>query len=434
MKILLTGSTGFIGSHLLPKLLKKNYTVYVLTRNPKKIELKHPKLRTLKSDLLIPETLHNIPQDIDIAIYLVHSMKEYHKEFDRMEQLQATHFSDALKNTSTQQIIYISGLHQEEHLSKHLQSRKKVEEILRSTQIPITIFCCSIIIGSGSASFEIIRDLTEKLPIMVAPKWLNQECQPIYIGDVLNYVMQSLNNEKYKNQIFEIAGPDKLTYKKVLNAYAEVRGLKRWIIIVPILTPKLSSLWLQFITHANYTLSRSLVESIVNDSIVKNPPPEDIKLPCISYKEAIRKVLEEPFPRFGSVKIHIKKDLRNANPSRLFALMKKFSKQKNWVTLHWTWNFRNKLDVILGGLGHQAWKQCLFDEKNLTVGYTAKLRMPGEAWLLFSIQKKHFIFESIFLPKGVLGRLYWWSLYPMHQIAFRRLVHKMLALSSKKRS
>src|ERR1700722_14922339 len=237
MKILLTGANGYIGTRLLPRLVEEGHEIYALVRSHSRIEIPEKfqsQLHVIEADLLDPSSLLKIPDDIDVAYYLVHSMS-YSQKFSELEAASAKNFVSRLESTQAKQIIYLSGLSNEAHLSRHLTSRKRVGEILKMGKIPVTILMAGIIIGSGSASFEIIRDLVEKLPIMVAPKWLNHLTQPIAISDVLAYLTLVLGNPACFGQSFEIGGPDVMSYKGLLLNFAKMRGLKRKIFTVPVL-------------------------------------------------------------------------------------------------------------------------------------------------------------------------------------------------------
>lgn len=294
MKILLTGASGYIGTCLLPRLAEAGHEIFALVRNRSRFavpEKLRAQIHVIEADLLDPTSLVQIPNDIDAAYYLVHSMS-YSKEFDQLEAESAKNFKDRMEKTTAQQIIYLSGLTNEVRLSRHLSSRKRVGEILREGKVPVTILMAGIIIGSGSASFEIIRDLVKKLPIMIAPKWLNNLTQPIAVGDVLEYLMLVLGNPSCFNQSLEIGGPDVLPYKELLLQFAKIQGVKRKIIIVPVLTPRLSSYWLYFMTRTNFSLARYLVESVINNAICKENRIQTLfPRKLLSYEEAVRQAL-----------------------------------------------------------------------------------------------------------------------------------------------
>lgn len=294
MKILLTGASGYIGSQLLPLLLEQGHHVYILSRRGKNLFIS-PTFETqvtfLYGDLLDKSTLP-VLSDLDVAYYLVHSMADDIKRFYELEEKSCYNFLGLVEKTNVKQIIYLSALHQGAFLSKHFRSRLHIEELLKSSSFNITIFRASIIIGAGSASFKIIRDLVERLPVMIAPRWLNTRCQPIAVTDVLYYLVKLLNQPLAFNKVFEIGGPDTMTFKEMLLTYARLRGLRRWILTVPVLTPHLSSYWLYLVTNVNFSLASSLVESLKVESTVKD---QKIQLlfphECLTYEQAIRQAL-----------------------------------------------------------------------------------------------------------------------------------------------
>ena len=296
MNILLTGATGYIGKRLLPQLVEQGHHVICCVRDKRRFHAPdsvQSNIEVIELDLLKKETLSNIPKDIDGAYYLVHSMTAG-DDFLEKEQESAINFREAVSLTNVKHVIYLSGIVNDDTLSKHLTSRKNVEDELGKGNYNFTALRAGIIIGSGSASFEIIRDLAEKLPVMVAPRWLNTKSQPIAIRDVISFLSQSLFQEKVYNQHFDIAGPDVLTYKQILKGYAKARGLKRHIFTVPVMTPRLSSYWLYFITSTSYQLAVSLVNSMKVEVIAKeNRINEILGITPMSYPEALEKAFNK---------------------------------------------------------------------------------------------------------------------------------------------
>ena len=470
MKILLTGANGYIGTRLLPRLIEDGHEVYALVRSRYRIETPkkfQSQLHVIEADLLNPSSLLKIPADIDAAYYLVHSMS-YSQKFSELEATSAKNFVDRLENTQAKQIIYLSGLSNEAHLSRHLTSRKKVGEILKMGKVPVTILMAGIIIGSGSASFEIIRDLVEKLPVMIAPKWLNHSTQPIAVRDVLAYLTLILGNPACFNQSFEIGGPDVMSYKQLLLKFAQIRGLKRKIFTVPVLTPRLSSYWLFFVTSTSFSLARFLVESLMNNVVCKeNRITTLFPRKLLSYEEAVQLAftrIEEDWvpsswkdtlsgstlnpdlsiyiqvPRFGI--LSDKRTIPFSCPieqvqKRIWSL----GGDRGWPAMNWAWKFRGFLDKLVGGIGLRRgrthptrlkvgdaldfWRVLLADEKNRRLLLYAEMKLPGEAWLEFEIiphgtggDLKQ---TATFRPNGVWGRFYWYSLYPFHALIFSRL-------------
>jgi uncharacterized protein YbjT (DUF2867 family) len=299
MKILLTGASGFIGSHLLPYLLKAGHQVYALSRHSRNLPMTSKfagEVTFVRGDLLDRSSLP-VLNDLDVAYYLVHSMADDPKHFSELEEKSCYNFLSFIEKTGVKQIIYLSGLHQGTALSKHFHSRLHVEELLKQSKSNITIIRASIIIGAESLSFKIIRDLVEKLPVMIAPRWLNTRCQPIAISDVMYYLVKLLNHPSAFNQTFEIGGPDIMTFKEMLLIYARLKGLRRWILTVPVLTPHLSSYWLYLVTKVNFSLATSLVESLKVESIVENQETHFLfPHTCITYVEAIKEAIADRVP------------------------------------------------------------------------------------------------------------------------------------------
>lgn len=270
----------------MPHLLQRGHTVYALVRKKEQFP---SNVHVIEADLLDRDSLNRIPEEIDAAYYLVHSMKESSSAFIEMEAESAQNFQERLSMTKAQQIIYLSGLVNEENLSKHLMSRKNVDRILRKGTIPVTTLMAGIIIGAKSASFQIIRDLVYKLPIMVAPRWIENLTQPIAVSDVLDYLILVLGDPRAFQKHFEIGGPDVFTYKELLLEFARLSGLKRKIFTVPVLTPRLSSYWLYFVTSASFPLAQSLVDSLKNNAVCKEGKIKELyPKKLLTFEEAIK--------------------------------------------------------------------------------------------------------------------------------------------------
>jgi len=380
MKILLTGVTGYIGKRLLPFLLKNGHEVVCIVRDTRRFNdnfAHNEKVHLVKADLLDESTLINIPKDIDIAYYFVHSMGSSNSDFSDLEAKAANNFVTAINTTKVSQVIYLSGIiNKKENLSEHLKSRLNVEKILQNANANFTILRAAIIIGSGSASFEIIRDLGEKLPIMITPKWLKTKCQPIAIKNVIEYLLGVIDKKEAFNKIFDIGGPDILTYKEMLLEYAKVRNLRRLIITVPVLTPRLSSYWLYFVTSTNFSLARSLVNSMKNEVVCNIFGIENIvDTKLIGYSEAIErafKVIDSnqvpsswidatnsatlqndlidkiEVPKFGCLVDERKIKLNNNFESTLQNIWE-IGGENGWYFWNWAWSLRGFVDKIFGG-------------------------------------------------------------------------------------
>ena len=469
MKILLTGATGYIGKRILPALVRDGHHIVCCVRDksrfnpPKSLEAN---ISVIEIDLLKIETLSRIPDDIDAAYYLVHSMSTS-DDYKKLEQESAINFREALLNKNVQQVIYLSGIVNEINLSKHLLSRKTVEDELEKGNYSLTCLRAGIIVGSGSASFEIMRDLVEKLPVMITPKWLLTKCQPIGISDVQTFLTMSLFNKETYNRNFDIGCDDILSYKEMLLAFAEVRNLKRLIITVPVLTPRLSSYWLYFVTSTSYKLARSLVESMKVEVVCRNNEINKIlDVKPISYKEALRKAFETiennevvsswkdsyssseikmntsefiSVPEYGCFKDSRNREIQNYK----FSIDKIWSigGENGWYYGNWLWRIRGFLDKLFGGVGLRRgrtnkqtisvgdaldfWRVIYADKKEGRLLLFAEMKLPGEAWLEFKITDNKIVQTATFRPLGLAGRLYWFSVYPFHGLIFKGMINKI---------
>lgn len=470
-KILITGANGFVGKRLIVDLLNQGHQIYALCRikGAKVFSEDRPNLHYIWGDLRNPETLKKIPDDIEAAYYLVHSMSEIVGNLADAEMEVVEQFLKGLKNSHVKQIIYLGGIiNDEKKLSPHLKSRLLVEKALKHSGIPYTVLRASIIIGAGSASFEIIRDLCEKLPIMIAPKWVNSLCQPIAIRDVLFYLSSVLLNQKCMNKTFDIGGPEAITFKEVMLRYAKFRNLKRWIINVPVLTPRLSSYWLVFITSVRYSLCSYLVESMKTTTVVQSNEIQKI-IPHVglTYKEALELAFQKisqnevisswmdsweirgtnpnienyiQVPDEGCLKDErriLVKDSKAAAIERIWRI----GGSTGYYALNWAWHLRGFFDQMTGGVGLNRgrrhpfqiqigdsidfWRVILADKDNGHLILYAGMKVPGEAWLQFKFEEKNhewfLVQTATFRPKGLLGRLYWYALVPFHFFIFQKM-------------
>jgi uncharacterized protein YbjT (DUF2867 family) len=473
-RILVTGATGFIGKRLVHCLLEEGHQVFALYRiQGMKTSLAHPNLHIIYGDLEEPEKMEPIPIEIDVAYYLVHSMAKKLKDLKERESQVAQNFVNLLNQTQCQHIIYLGGIIQPGvKLSPHLLSRRAVEETLKQAKASLTVLRSSIIIGSGSASFEIIRDLVEKLPIMIGPRWIKTLCQPIAIADVLFYLKKSQLNPSLYNQVFDIGGPEAMSFKEVLIRYARFRKLKRIIIDIPLLTPRLSSYWLVFVTSVPFSLCSYLVESMKFNSVCLNQAIQNVlPHPCISFEEALERAFlkiaknevastwmdawgtKEKSPNitrfsevptdgcFREVKQAVIQDSKEKTIERIWHLGGNYG----WYGLNWAWKLRGFIDKIFHGPGMNrgrrhpskvevgdtidCWRVVKADERQGHLILYAEMHLPGEAWLEFKIDQRSLYQISVFRPKGVLGRLYWYATYIFHSMIFRRMID---GLSGKK--
>ena len=477
MKILLTGANGYIGKRLLPLLLEEGHEVICCVRDKKRFPAegvyKNSNITLFEVDFLNENISSELLKDIDAAYYLIHSMSSNLNDFEKMEELSANNFLKLVEQTSIKQIIYLGGMSNEEKLSKHLASRKRVEEILSRGRIPLTTLKAGIIVGSGSASFEIIRDLVEKLPIMITPKWLNTKHQPIAIRNVLEYLTGVLLKPDLFNKSFDIGGSDILSYKEMLLQFAEVRKLKRFIATVPVMTPRLSSYWLYFVTSTSYKLAVNLVNSMKIEVIAKNNDLEKIlNIKPITYKHAVQLAFQkiEQNNVISSWKdslissysgnslllnINIPTDgcFIDRREKRIIADDKmvldniwSIGGERGWYYANWLWALRGFIDKLFGGVGLRRgrtnkseisagdtldfWRVIVADKQSQRLLLYAEMKLPGEAWLEFKINIKdgnnYLNQTATFRPRGLLGRLYWYSVLPFHHFVFEGMAENIL--------
>ncbi|MEM1282186.1 MAG: SDR family oxidoreductase [Chlamydiota bacterium] len=446
-KVLVTGASGYIGSQLIVKLLNQGHQVVAMVRDPAKYTINREirkRIKVIVGDLQKPETLDSIPTDIQVAYYLVHAMALSISQFEKIEKHQAENFVHAIKNTSVKQVIYLGGLVSSDKLSRHLSSRQQVEKILKASNLPCTILRAGIIIGEGSASFEIIRDLVEKLPIMIAPKWVQSKCQPIGISDMIAFLTQVIDKKECIGQTFDVAGDEQLTYKEMLYGYADCRGLTRTIIKVPVLTPKLSSYWLYFVSSTNFFLAMALVDSLKVDAICcENRIQNVIPRKCLSYKESVAKSLDvtNHLPKFGCLIDETKVDFEG-DRQKVINRVWSIGGKKGWYALDWAWQLRGWFDQLIGGVGirrgrdHQDsieagdhldfWRVIIADREGGHLLLRAEMIVPGEAWLEFLVTEDQLVQTATFRPKGVFGRAYWYLLLPFHLLIFSLMAKKIV--------
>jgi len=478
MRILLTGANGYIGMRLLPVLVEAGHEVTCVVRDRNRFQPSPDllnKINIIEFDFLQPENAlqHFNKKYFDVAYYLIHSLGDTSTTLKEYEIRSAGCFVLVATLTQVKQIVYLSGISNEKNLSKHLMARKAVKDVFMRSGIAYTIFEAGIIVGSGSVSFEIIRDLTEKLPVMIVPRWLNSRCQPIAIRNVINYLHRCLLNEQTLFKTFEIGGPDVLTYKQMLLEFAAVRGYKRYIFSLPVFFPGPSAYWLYFTTSANITIARQLVQSMKNDVICKEHTiHEIIPQELIPYREAIKlaflkieqnmvvsswtdaassslsrldvnQYVEVPVNGCYKVRkwIEIDKDKVEEIATRFFGI----GGNQGWYYADKLWRIRGLMDKLVGGVGLgrgrrsdvdiqpgdalDFWRVLLVDRKNYRLLLFAEMKLPGEAWLEFSIVKNEnrclLKQTATFRPRGILGRNYWYAMLPFHYFIFRNMLKRI---------
>lgn len=473
MKILLTGANGYIGMRLLPLLLEQGHKLVCSVRDANRLSIDksiRERVEIIEIDFLETPSHSKIPRDIDAAYYLIHSMSSSTTDFDEKEAISAKNFNIHLSETSCKQVIYLSGIVNEENLSKHLRSRKNVENLLYEGSYKLTVLRAAIIVGSGSSSFEIIRDLCEKLPLMITPKWVKTRCQPIAIRDVIQYLTGVLGNEACYNESFDIGGPDILTYKEMMQTYAASRNLKLYIIDVPFLSPKISSYWLYFVTSTSYKLALNLVDSMRVEVITSDTRLEKILgITPISYKKAIRLAFDKIKQnqvvsswKDSMVSGRLRQDLKRyiqvpnegclrdaqsmkvQNPEQVLDNIWSLGGEKGWYYGSWLWKIRGYLDKLAGGVGLRRgrthpnkiyegdsldfWRVILADKEGRRLLLFAEMRVPGEAWLEFEIDENNVLHQTAtFRPKGLFGRMYWYMMLPFHYFIFAGMLRNIVS-------
>jgi uncharacterized protein YbjT (DUF2867 family) len=468
---LVTGVTGYIGGRLVPELLAAGFRVRVLARHPRRVEGRpwSADVEVVEGDAADGETIRRALRGVDVGYYLIHSLGTGPR-FESRDRRTALTFARAAREAGIGRIVYLGGLYPEgELLSRHLDSRKEVGEILLASGVPTTILRAAVILGSGSASFEMLRYLTERLPVMVTPRWVRTRIQPIAIRDVLRYLVGSASMPPDVSRAFDIGGPEVLTYRAMMQRYAGVAGLPRRVIVpVGVLTPRLSSYWVGIVTPVPNAIARPLVESLVHEVVVKEhdivrhvpDPPEGL----IGFDRAVRLALKrigdadvatrwasasvpgapsDPLPTDpdwagGSLYVDERASTVRASTASLWTVVEAVGGANGWYSWALAWRVRGWLDVVSGGPGlrrgrrdpHQLrigdvvdwWRvEEVVDEKLLRL--RAEMRLPGLAWLDLAVEEDDqgrtvFRQKAWFHPRGLLGQLYWWSVTPFHGLVF----------------
>ncbi len=477
MKVLVTGATGYVGGRLVPKLLEAGHSVRVIAREPHRLDNVpwHNQVEIVKGDLLKSENVRDAVAGQDVVYYLVHSMSAA-GDFEALERQVATTIATEALAAGVSRIVYLGGLHPDGPLSRHLGSRKEVGDILLGSGVPTIALQAGVVIGSGSASFEMIRHLTEVLPYMPAPKWVRNFIQPIAIRDVLHYLVSSAALPKSVNRAFDIGGPDVFRYGQLMNGYALEAGLKqRAIASLPVLTPWLASQWVNLVTPIPRALAVPIIESLLHDAVMKNhdidavipPPPEGL----IGYRRAVRLALArmrsgdvdtswrntpvigapaDPLPSDPEWAGHtvftdIQEFSSSAGPEELWRVVEGIGGDNGWYSLPVAWAARGWLDKLVGGVGLRRGRR---DPDTLVTGdaldfwrveeiehgrflrLRAEMKLPGLAWLEFTVTPgpsggSVLHQRAIFFPHGLGGRLYWLAVMPFHGIVFTGMASSM---------
>jgi len=471
MKILLTGVTGYVGKRLLPVLIENGHSVVCCVREKSRLTIRKnmlEKVEIIEIDFLKDQPEELLPEDIDVAYYLIHSMATSSEKFDQLESKAALNFKSQLEKTNVKQVIYLSGITNEDKLSKHLRSRRKVEEMLSSEKYALTVLRAGIIVGSGSASFEIIRDIVEKLPVMIAPRWIITRTQPISIRDVIAYLTGVILHPECENKTFDIGGPEILTYKDMMLQYAKQRKLSRSIYTTRLISPKISSYWLFFITSVSYKLAISLVESMKTEVVCRNNDLEKIlKIQPITYEQALKNAFMRiqqnlvlsswkdsmissnlglslsdfiEVPVFGCYKNE--KTCQITDVNRVMQNIWSIGGEKGYYYANWLWKIRGFFDQMVGGVGLlrgrtspreiypgdalDFWRVLFASREKQRLLLFAEMKLPGEAWLEFRIDENNILHQTAtFRPRGIWGRLYWIATSPFHFFIFDGMIRNI---------
>ncbi len=462
--ILLTGSTGYIGGKLRRAFEERCLALRCMARRPEcLVGQVGPRTEVVRGDVLDPDSLSTSLQGVDVAYYLIHSMGS-DGDFVENDRRGARNFAQAARRCGVRRIVYLGGLGDPDaDLSPHLRSRHEVGEMLRSTGVPVLELRASIVLGSGSLSFELIRSLVERLAVMITPRWVDVLAQPIGIDDLVEYLIESLDVNIDGSRVVEIGGPDVVSYGSLMREYANQRGLRRYMIRVPVLTPRLSSLWLGLVTPLYARVGRKLIESIRHPSVIRDPSAMTLfKVRPRSVSAAIASALREDETeptrwsdalssggeprswagvRFGNRLVDSRTVVVPVSPSRAFDPIRRIGGRSGWYGLTWLWSVRGFLDLLVGGVGVRRgrahpervrvgdaldfWRVEEF-EPDRRMKLFAEMKVPGRAWLEFEVEgnaeSSTIRQTAIFDPVGLSGLLYWYGIYPLHALVFARML------------
>jgi uncharacterized protein YbjT (DUF2867 family) len=471
--VLLTGASGYIGGRLLRALESAGRAVRCLARHPEFLRSRvSASTQVIQADCLDRTSLAAALSGVQTAYYFVHSMGSA-GQFEEEDRQAAQNFADAAREQGVKRIIYLGGLGiQDQALSAHLRSRHEVADILRSSAVPTIEFRASIVIGSGSLSFEMIRALVQRLPVMICPRWVEVKAQPIAIEDVVAYLMAALNLPVEQSAIFEIGGPDQVSYGEIMQEYARQSGLRRWMIPVPVLTPHLSSLWLGLVTPIYARVGRKLIESMRNPTLVRDQSAlTSFEIQPMGLKEAVERALHnenleyaatfwsdaacssgKPASwsgvRFETRLVDSRTVQVSVPPAQAFAPIERIGGSNGWYFASFLWQIRGFFDLLAGGVGLRRgrrdphalaagdaldfWRVESFEPAR-RLNLVAEMKLPGRAWLQFEVEPDGhgsvIRQTAIFDPAGLGGLLYWYALYPIHYCIFKGMLHQIATIA-----
>jgi uncharacterized protein YbjT (DUF2867 family) len=471
--VLVTGATGYVGGRLIPRLIESGYRVRCLVRDPSRLQGRTwlREVEIAPGDVLKPDSLVDAMRGVSVLYYLIHSLGEGDR-FAQLDVQAARNCASAAKAAGVPRVIYLGGLGDARaELSPHLRSRHQTGDALREAGVPVTEFRAAVIVGSGSLSFEMVRYLTERLPVMICPRWVFTRVQPIAIRNVLDYLVAALGSPESAGRIIEIGGQDVLTYAEMMTRYARVRGLKRLLIAVPVLTPRLSSYWVHLITPVPANIARPLIKGLMNEVIVHDDSARTLfpKIALLDYETSVRLAFDKikqrevetswsdaltssqrgqvPVALITSEGMIIERRQRRvaASPGAVYRAFARLGGQRGWLYMDWTWQVRGIVDRLFGGVGMRRGRR---DSEDLRVGdaldfwrveavdpgkmirLRAEMKVPGRAWLEFQAEdpgdhRTLLTQTAFFEPKGLFGLLYWYALYPVHGLIFSGLIRSL---------
>jgi uncharacterized protein YbjT (DUF2867 family) len=464
-----TGATGYIGGRLIPRLLEAGYNVRCMARNAKRLDGRFPRAEIVEGDVFDEQSLRAACEGIDAAYYLVHSMTDS-REFEQRDRVAASLFAQVARECHVQRIIYLGGLGTDNvELSHHLRSRHEVGDILRASGVQCIEFRAAMIIGSGSISFEMMRYLTERLPVMIAPSWVTTLSQPVGVRDVLLYLIAALGLRSGEPKVYEIGGADVITYRDMMLRYARLRHLKCRVIIVPFFTPRLSSYWVHIVTPISARLAQPLILGLRNEVIVRDRAAV-ADFPQIvpeGFDRAVTRALDRDSgaettwfdafdvrglpANFSGVREGMLIDRRErvvkASPHALASVFTKLGGQRGWLHGNWLWKLRGIMDTAVGGAGLRRGRRSETDlrlgdavdfwrveayEPDHLLRLRAEMKLPGDAWLEFDADALHngttrLTQTAFFEPRGLFGVLYWYAVAPFHAFIFGGLARAIAA-------
>jgi len=472
--VLVTGATGYIGGRLVPRLLAAGYRVRCLARDPRKLDSRawrsDPGLEVVRGDVTTGAGLDEALRGCGVAYYLVHSMQAAGRSYQAADRDAASNFTRAAAAADIERIVYLGGLGETgDDLSAHLGSRREVEALLREGPVPVTVLRAAMIVGSGSASFEILRYIVERLPVMVTPRWVATRCQPIAVRNVLGYLIDVLRVPETTGQTLDIGGPDVVTYRELMHMMTEARGLPRRIVLpVPVLTPRLSSLWIHLVTPISARVARPLAEGLRNEVICRNDDAQRcMPQPLLTMREAISAALlrlesadvETSWSDAGPVPgdpnwaggevfrdrwtVHI-----DAPPETVFRAICRVGGGHGWYAGDWLWRLRGWMDRLVGGPGLRRGRRHPVDvrygealdfwrvtavDRPTRLALRAEMKLPGEALLAFDVTEVEDEADpsrklcrvaqtAAFQPRGLFGLAYWYAVLPLHGFVFRGML------------